>query len=269
MQISLHYKIGVKMKDDSANIRIMELREFMKTGSVDAVSDQQEGLPQPSLEKQSGGNKLISLTMDFEHVVKNNDYMALLNARTSRRKYSEDALTKEELAFLLWSTQGVKQVIGKKNKATLRTVPSAGARHPFETYLFINRVDGLEPGLYHYLALEHKLEFIGTVENQVDRLAAAYSGQTFFANAAVCFVWTVVPYRSEWRYHTVAQKYALVDVGHVCQNLYLASEAISCGTCAIGAYNQVLADQLLGLDSSPSFGNENEFVIYAASVGKL
>lgn len=257
------------MIDDNENIKIMELREMMKIVSVNFISDQQEGLPQPPLEKQCQGNRIIPLTMEFESVVKNNDYLDLLNSRTSKRKYSEDTLTKEELAFLLWSTQGVKQVIGKKNKATLRTVPSAGARHPFETYLFINRVDELEPGLYHYLALEHKLEFIGVVENQVDRLTEAYSGQTFFANAAVCFVWTVVPYRSEWRYSTVAQKYALVDVGHVCQNLYLASEAISCGTCAIGAYDQVLADELLGLDSAPSFENDNEFVIYAASVGKV
>lgn len=257
------------MKDDNVNIRIMELRESMKIVTDDLVSDQQEGLPQPPLDKQCQGSKIIPLTMEFKTVVKNNDYLDLLNTRTSKRKYTEEAITKEELAFLLWSTQGVKQVIGKKNKATLRTVPSAGARHPFETYLFINRVDGLEPGLYHYLALEHKLEFIGAVENQVDRLTEAYSGQTFFANAAVCFVWTVIPYRSEWRYSTVAQKYALVDVGHVCQNLYLASEAISCGTCAIGAYNQVLADGLLGLDSAPSFENDNEFVIYAASVGKL
>jgi len=257
------------MKDDIEKNKIMELREIMKTITDDIISDEKEGIPQPPLEKQCGGSKIITLTKDFDNVVKNNNYLDLLNSRTSKRKYSEETLTIEELSFLLWATQGVKQVVGKLKKATLRTVPSAGARHPFETYLFINRVDGLEPGLYHYLALEHKLEFIKPVENQVDRLSEAFSGQTFFANAAVCFVWTVIPYRSEWRYEKIAQKYALVDAGHVCQNLYLASEAISCGSCAIGAYSQELADKLLGLDSKPSFENDNEFVIYAASVGKL
>ena len=257
------------MNDDNTKVKIMELREIMKTISDDMISDEKEGLQQPPLEKQCGGSKIITLTKDFDNVVKNNNYLDLLNSRTSKRKYSEETLTIEELSFLLWATQGVKQVVGKLKKATLRTVPSAGARHPFETYLFINRVDGLEPGLYHYLALEHKLEFIKPVENQVDRLSEAFSGQTFFANAAVCFVWTVIPYRSEWRYEKIAQKYALVDAGHVCQNLYLASEAISCGSCSIGAYSQELADKLLGLDSKPSFENDNEFVIYAASVGKL
>lgn len=255
--------------DERTKLRIMELREMMKAASDGTISDQQQKLPQPPLDKQCGGSRIIPLTKSFEKVIKNNDYFTLLNSRTSRRKYTEEPLTKDELAFLLWATQGVKQVVDGQRKATLRTVPSAGARHPFETYLFINHVEGLEPGLYHYLALEHKLEFVGSIENQVDRVSNAYCGQTFFGNAPVGFVWTVVPYRSEWRYCTDAQKYALIDVGHVCQNLYLACEAIGCGTCAIGAYDQALADELLELDSSPSFEQDNEFVVYAASVGKV
>ncbi|MEI6305337.1 MAG: nitroreductase family protein, partial [Deltaproteobacteria bacterium] len=51
--------------------------------------------------------------------------------------------------------------------------------------------------------------------------------------------------------------------GHVCQNLYLACEAIGAGTCAIAAYNQTLADDLLGVDGT------DEFTIYIAPVGKL
>ena len=257
------------MKEDNYNIKIMELREMMKTIYIDRTSDQQEGLPQPMLKKQCGASRIIPLAKNFKDIIKNNDYLHLLNTRTSKRKYTGEALSKDELAFLLWATQGVKEVIGKQHHATLRTVPSAGARHPFETYVFINRVEGLETGLYHYLALEHKLEYLGPVEEQTDRVAEAFAGQTFFANAPVGFVWTAVPYRSEWRYTTVAQKYALIDAGHVCQSLYLASEAIGCGACAIGAYDQMLADSLLGLDSAPSFEKENEFVIYAASVGKV
>lgn len=255
--------------DNETKLKIMGLREIMKAADDDIISDQQEGLPQPPMDKICFGNEIIPLTKDFKNVIKNNDYFSLLNSRESRRKYSQASLTQAELAFLLWATQGVKEVKGYKRKATFRTVPSAGARHPFETYLFINNVDGLEQGLYHYLPLEHKLEFIGPVENQIDRVTAAVHGQTFFANAAVGFVWTVIPYRTEWRYTTDAQKYALIDAGHVCQSLYLACEAIGCGTCAIGAYDQKSLDTLLGLDSEPSCENDDEFVVYAASVGKI
>ncbi len=257
------------MDNENGMIKIMEIREIMKSSSVDMISDQQSGLPQPSLDKVCNGSKVIPLTRNFESVIKNNSFLNLLNGRSSKRNYHSEAITLEELSFLLWATQGVKQVIGKQRKATMRTVPSAGARHPFETYLIVNQVTELEQGLYHYLALEHKLEYLGFLDNQIDRVSAAFCGQTFFANAPVGFVWSVIPYRSEWRYCTDAQKYALLDAGHVCQNLYLASEAIGCGTCAIGAYDQKMVDELFGFDSSPSYDNENEFVVYAASVGKV
>ena len=257
------------MADENVKQRIMELREMMKAPADDILSDQLKGLEQPSLERKLGGSKIIYLTKNFENVIKNNDFLNLINARTSKRKYSEEALTQYELAFLLWSTQGIKSIVGKERKATFRTVPSAGARHPFETYLFINKVIGLKPGLYHYMAIEHQLEYLGPIENQVEQVSEAFGGQKFFANAPVGFVWSVIPYRTEWRYSTHAHKYALIDVGHVCENLYLACEAIGCGACAIGAYNQPLADKLLGFDASPSADKEAEFVVYAAAVGKL
>ena len=59
-----------------------------------------------------------------------------------------------------------------------------------------------------------------------------------------------------------AHKVMLIDVGHVCQNLYLACEAIDCSTCAIGAYDQKSADTLLKLDGS------SEFIVYLAPVGR-
>lgn len=260
------------MDQDNVKQRITELREMMKaySGEDDGIiSDQEAKLPQPPMDKSCRGTKIIPLTREFDRVIQKNNFLELINTRTSKRKYSDRLLSLEELAFLLWATQGIKNIVGKERKATMRTVPSAGARHPFETYLFINHVEGLEPGLYHYLAIDHTLEFIKTIDRQTERVSDAYCGQTFFGTAAVDFVWTVLPYRTEWRYSVYAQKYALIDVGHVCQNLYLACEAIGCGTCAIGAYDQAMADALLELDSSPSSENDNEFVVYAAAVGKI
>jgi len=80
--------------------------------------------------------------------------------------------------------------------------------------------------------------------------------------AAVTFVWTAIPYRMEWRYGLAAHRVILLDAGHVCQNLYLACEAIGAGTCAAAAYDQEKIDGLLGLDG------KDEFVIYLAPVGK-
>jgi SagB-type dehydrogenase family enzyme len=168
----------------------------------------------------------------------------------------------DELSFLLWATQGVRSV--DKNKVwTRRTVPSGGSRHPFETYLIVNRVESLKPGVYRYLPVEHKLLLVKDKKPLAEKVSEACEGQVFVGDAAVVFVWAVIPYRTEWRYSVIAFKGILVDVGHVCQNLYLACEAIGAGTCAVLAYDQKMMDGLIGVDG------ENEFTIYLAPVGKV
>jgi SagB-type dehydrogenase family enzyme len=155
----------------------------------------------------------------------------------------------------------VQQVINE-GRSSRRTVPSAGARHPFETYLLVNRVEGLPPGLYRYLPLEHELCLV----KQADGLAAAVDAaclEQYVLKSAVTFLWTVLPARAEWRYAHLAHRVILIDAGHLAQNLYLACEAVGAGTCAIGAYEQETLDALLGVDG------EDEFVIYLATVGRV
>jgi SagB-type dehydrogenase family enzyme len=67
----------------------------------------------------------------------------------------------------------------------------------------------------------------------------------------------------EWRYSVAAHRVILIDAGHVCQNLYLACQAIGAGTCAIAAYDQNKMDEFLKVDG------KDEFVVYLAPVGKV
>lgn len=114
---------------------------------------------------------------------------AAIARRESHRRFLPLPLRLDELAFLLWSTQGVRAHLHAA--AVLRTVPSAGCRHPFETYLVVERVDELAPGLYRYLPLDHALLVERTPDHLAARLAAACRGQRFAAEAAVTFLWTV------------------------------------------------------------------------------
>jgi len=186
--------------------------------------------------------------------------------RRSRREYSGEAFSLEELSYLLWATQGISKLdrdeTGKVS-AQYRTVPSGGARHPFETYLVINRVAGVVPGLYRYLPLEHQLLVIREDSGLAKRVTEACYGQAFTGQSAVVFVWSAIPLRTEWHYGCIAQKLVAIDVGHVCQNLYLAAESIHGGVCAVLGYNQADMDALLGLDG------KDEFVIYLAATGKI
>jgi SagB-type dehydrogenase family enzyme len=166
------------------------------------------------------------------------------------------------LSFLLWATQGVREVAAD-GKYTRRTVPSGGSRHSFETYLLVERVEGLASGLYRYLPLDHQLYFLHEVQNFSEAVSEGCRGQKFVGKAAVVFAWTTIPHRAEWRYGHVAHKMIAMDSGHVCQNLYLACGAIGAGTCAVDAYNQEKMDALVGVDG------EDEFVVYVAPVGKV
>lgn len=181
--------------------------------------------------------------------------------RESRRDFSRRPLTLEEVSFLLWATQGVREVLDRGS--ALRTVPSAGARHALETHLGVLNVTGLEPGFYRYLPLEHQLLFEYEEPQAPRKLTEATLGQSFVGRAAAVFCWTAVPYRMEWRYGLAAHKVILLDAGHVCQNLYLACEAIGAGTCAVAAYHQDRMDQLLRVDG------RDEFTVYLAPVGKV
>jgi SagB-type dehydrogenase family enzyme len=175
-----------------------------------------------------------------------NAVVQAIRQRRSRRRFTREPLTLEELSFLLWATQGLSHLPGE-GSPSLRTVPSAGARHPFETYLLVNRIEGVKPGLYRYLPLEHKLCLLDEDINTAREIHVACYEQ-YVTESAVSFIWTAIPYRTEWRYGHLAHRVILLDAGHVCQNLYLACEAIGAGTCAVGAYDQGRLDAILDVD---------------------
>lgn len=220
---------------------------------------QSTGIPQPALEYPPNPMQVkIKLTPPENLNFGKNEFRQLLEQRRSLRKYTSTELSLEELSYLLWATQGVQK---KTDTHTLRTVPSAGSRHAFETYLLITHVNGLTQGVYRYLALDHQLVEVDLGKEIVTKLVEA-SRMKFIETAPVTFIWAAVTERMTWRYGNRGYRYLLLDAGHVCQNLYLSAESINCGACAIDAYNDDGINQLLHLNG------EDQFVIYMASVGK-
>jgi SagB-type dehydrogenase family enzyme len=240
----------------TAGREFMEQTEYPNLGP----SDQSKGLPQPPLEKgPRPGQTLLDLPAAGNWKVSNLSLTGAIERRRSVRKYSEASLTLEELSYLLFCTQGVQEVLPRP--ATMRPTPSAGARHAFETYILCNRVQGLEPGLYRFVAIPHKLVAEDLDESITERIAAACFNQ-YVSQSAATFIWTADVYRMAWRYGERSYRYLHLDAGHVCQNLYLAAEAVGAGCCAIGAFLDDEFNIVLGLDG------ENDFVVYAATVGK-
>jgi SagB-type dehydrogenase family enzyme len=226
------------------------------------ATDQSEGKQPPPVQKPAPSDRRVIRLPDQETwTIPHIDLQTAIANRQSHRRFTAEALSLDELAFLLWATQGVRQFMHEA--AVLRTVPSAGCRHPFETYLAAANVAGLESGIYRYLPIKHSLVYERKIERLSTHLSAATRGQSFTGQAAVTFIWTAIPARTEWRYAEASYKVIALDAGHVCQNLYLACQAIGAGTCAIAAYDQTLSDALLGVDGY------DECTVYIAPVGKV
>jgi SagB-type dehydrogenase family enzyme len=225
-----------------------------------SASDQERGVPQPPLEVRLGEGEVVGLPDPRGAVHGGPSLREAIEARRSLREYSETPLSLVELSYLLWSTQGVSRVV--PDRATFRTVPSAGARHAFETIVLAHRVDGLPPGAYQYVALEHRLARLDASPGLPERLADACLKQQFIAASAATFLWVADRHRMGWRYGERGVRYLFLDAGHVCQNLYLAAESIGAGACAVGAFEDGDVNRLFGLDGV------ERFVVYLASVGK-
>jgi len=225
-------------------------------------SDQTLGVPRPDAIKVRSG-EIISLPAIGTLKMPEMPLAKAIEQRRSVRKYSAVPLKQEELSFLLWASSWARDFRSTEQmEITFRNVPSAGSRHPLETFLDIRRVEGIKPGLYYYHPVKHCLILY---DNSPEIATKIYEGcmfQEMIPTAAVNFILTAVPYRTVWRYGQRGYRYLYLDAGHIGQNIHLAAEAIDAGACMIGAFLDEAMNDAIGLDGI------DEFVIYIASVGK-
>ena len=186
---------------------------------------------------------------------------ALANRR-SNRQYTEQSLSAENLAQILWSAYGVTQP--ESRRATLRggfrTAPSAGGLYPFEIYAIIGNVDGIEPGVYKYISEEHKI--VRTIDNDIrEEFCEAALGQPFVKEAPVTIFYSAIFSRTTQRYGDRGRdRYVWIDLGHSAENIYLQAEALSLGACVIGSFHDDQVNELLQLP-------EEEVPMYIVTVG--
>ena len=245
-----------KMNENRIFMQCPSFREKM------AESDQSKGVTPPPFGKPITGEVITLPT--FEGIT-NTTYADLLDTRRSVRSYTNKPMTQAELAFMLWSVNGIQKI--RNDVATFRPVPSGGARHPFETYITVQNVEGLKPGLYHYLPAENIGEKIVTIQYLRDipdyekTVTEMVVGQAWAAKAPIVLFYSCIPYKAEWRYHELSHRVQLIDLGHVGQNAMLSAAALGLGSCCMAAYGQEACDALIGLDGL------EEYTVYGVAVG--
>jgi SagB-type dehydrogenase family enzyme len=238
-------------------------QEFMKQTRPQylGISPQAEGDPQPPLQIPiPAGAHTMDLPAPGEIETLAIDLRTAIEERRSVRHYGDGSISVNDLSMLLWLTQGVKRVTDRPS--TSRTVPSAGSRHAFETFIVANRVDGLAPGVYRYAAIENRLIEVDLSADVRDKVFNACFKQVHVRNCAAAFFWAAIAERMLWRYVERGYRYLLLDAGHVCQNLYLAAQTIGCVASAVASFIDDDLNKVFGLDG------ENQFVVYGGTVGK-
>jgi putative peptide maturation dehydrogenase len=178
----------------------------------------------------------------------------LARRRTVRAFDANRPVTVDELATILrwvWGAHGTARLV--INEVGLRrTSPSGGALHPIEVYPVVRRVEGVAPGLYHYLGGQHALEQIRPLDaDSAHRLVEdATAGQWYFANADVAFVMTARFRRSfrKYRYHPKIYRAIFLDAGHLSQTFYLLCTELGLGPWITAALDEAVLERALGVE---------------------
>lgn len=170
-----------------------------------------------------------------------------LRVRRSVREFTSEELTLEEISQLLWAAQGITATWGG------RTAPSAGALYPIEVYA------ATPSGLSHYVPDGHRAEVVSQDDLRA-ALSEAAGGQAAVADAPAVLAITAVPARTEAKYGERAERYVLLEAGHVAQNVLLQAVALGLGGVPIGAFSDDEVGRVLGLEPG-------EVPVYLVAVG--
>jgi SagB-type dehydrogenase family enzyme len=219
-----------------------------------------QAAPQPPFSKRRAGTPVVKLPRPAG--TKTTLLDSLFQRRT-HRSFSPDPLRLDQLSALLSYVWGVTGYLEDPllGRLPLKTSPSGGARHPEEVYVVALRVEGLKPGIYHYVPDHHCLEFI-PVPAAPARAVEYCAGQDWVAGAAALFIMTAALARTMWKYpFPRAYRLLLTEAGHLCQTFCLVATALGLGPFCTMALKDSLIERDLGLDGF------DEAVLYVAGVG--
>jgi SagB-type dehydrogenase family enzyme len=216
--------------------------------------------PAPRQFKTIRGARVIRLP---SQEIPRDPFFETLHARRTHREFARGKLPLVIISQLLQTTWGVQGYFQTNvfGKLPYKTSPSGGSRHPGEVYLLALRVDGLERGIYHYQAKDHRLARLPAKVSP--RTARAYcADQPYFSGAAALFIMTAVFARTMWKYGTArAYRVILLETGHLCQTFCLTATRLGLAPFCTAALKDTLIEKDLGVDGI------SESVLYVAGVG--
>lgn len=191
----------------------------------------------------------------------NSQLCNIINKRQSIRQFNGHSVSKKELFYMLFNSSGLIN-LGKALDDSRRPYPSAGARYPLEVYPLIQNCNGIKKGLYHYNVKDNVLELL-LKEDLRKWLIRVTGGARWLEKAAAVFIITGVLDRTRVKYGDRGYRYALLEAGHLGQNICLLATELGLGNCPIGGYIDKEINKLLDLEL------QKEVTLYIIAVGKI
>ena len=186
----------------------------------------------------------------------------IIAARRTRRAFADRELTLAEVSEILHSSYGITGNIQTPGGGvqSLRAAPSAGALYPAEVYVAVRRVRRLDAGIYHYEVPEHALALVSNGD-PTDQLYDICCGQEYAREAGITVLISAVVERSKRKYGDRGYRYALLDIGHLGQNLYLSCTALGLSVVTTCGFFDDEAADMLNIDGC------DESLFYVAFIG--
>jgi SagB-type dehydrogenase family enzyme len=220
-----------------------------------------KGRRQPPIYKSYPGRRKIRLLKGSGTEA---PFFGTLRRRRTTREFSGKPISFNDMSKLVYHSWGRISSYKTREFGELlhKTSPSAGARHPIETYAIVNNIVGIDPGIYHYSVRDHSLELLKAGDFR-ERCVALTAGHSWTRNASVLFVMTAVVARTAWKYRAPRVYRAfLLDAGHLSQSFLLIATALKLGAFCIGIVRDTLIEEELNLDGI------SETVLFVVGVGQ-
>lgn len=142
-----------------------------------------------------------------------------------------------------------------------RNYPSGGALYPIETYLISTGLEGHRPAVFHYQPTAHALECVWELPQGFDMKELVRKPESLRFSSLLVF--TSVWARSSAKYGDLSYAHALLEAGHMSENMLLMGAALGLCLRPMAGFNDDLLVRLLDLDE------EMEQPIHSITLGKL
>ncbi|MBW1961836.1 MAG: SagB/ThcOx family dehydrogenase [Deltaproteobacteria bacterium] len=169
-----------------------------------------------------------------------------IKQRRTIRSFSSAPLTLKQFAQLLWAAYGTTD-----DRGFMRAVPSAGALYPMDIYAVVGTggIETIQAGIHHYEPRKHTVVLLGRGDFR-NEISKASLFQTWMAVAPLMIVITAEYDRITGRYGDRGIRYAIMESGHIAQNIFLQAEALGLGAGIVGAFNDRGVNRVMNIPSS-------------------